>query len=328
MRRTLVALVVLLQLGAHTALAQIAPTLEIESPPELAAARTRIEGYDPRPLSSLVRGVGLDEPGPPIRVVLAVNGSRWAQMVPPWAAGFAVGESGLIVLFPDRSQRYPHDTLEDVLRHEVAHVLISRAAHGRPVPRWFHEGLAVAVERPWDVEDRTRLATALLFGPRLDLAAIDTLFLGDQARQTRAYLLSAALVRHLIAAHGPGAPAAVLRQLAAGRPFDYAIASVTAQSIPTFEEAFWDGQRTWTTWVPLAASSTVLWLAVIGLAGLARRRRRQRSAELRKRWADDAEVTAMVSDDAGEGTDTGSPRSALIPPDPSRPAGPEPPLGS
>src|SRR5262245_47117526 len=124
-----------------------------------------------------------------MRVVLAGDTSEWARQVPPWAAGFAVGEAGLIVLFPSRSPVYPHDTLEDVLRHEVAHVLISRAAEGHAVPRWFHEGMAVAVERPWDLEDRTRLASALLFGPRIGVAAIDALFLGDEGSQQRAYVL-------------------------------------------------------------------------------------------------------------------------------------------
>jgi hypothetical protein len=266
--------------------AQAPPSLVFEASPELSPVRARLEGDEVAALASMVRAVGLDDPGPPIRVVVAGALSAWAQMVPTWAAGFAIGEKSLVVLFPERALNYPHDTLADVLRHEVAHVLISRAAGGRPVPRWFHEGVAVLVERPWDVEDRTRLATALLFGPRLDLAAIEGLFLGDQDQQARAYLLSAAVVRHLVAAHGPDAPAAVLRQLAGGRPFDYAIASATAQSIPRFEQAFWDAQRTWTTWVPLAASSTALWLGVIALAALARRRRLRRSAELRAHWAE------------------------------------------
>ena len=87
------------------------------------------------------------------------------------------------------------------------------------MPRWFHEGLAVAVERPWDLEDRTRLASALLFGPRIGVTAIDELFLGDEGSQQRAYMLSAALVRHLVREQGSDAPARVLRE-ARGRPFD------------------------------------------------------------------------------------------------------------
>jgi hypothetical protein len=63
--------------------------------------------------------------------VLATESSDWARGVSPWIAGFAVG-SDLVVLFPARSPSYPDNTLEDVLRHEVTHVLIWRAAAVSP----------------------------------------------------------------------------------------------------------------------------------------------------------------------------------------------------
>jgi MYXO-CTERM domain-containing protein len=283
------ALLLVLCLTAARVLAQAPPSLLIEAPPELAPARARLESYDPRPLADIVKLVGLGQPGPPMRVVLAAADSPWARQVTPWTAGFAVGDGSLIVLFPSRSPTYPHDTLEDVLRHEVAHILISRAAGERPVPRWFHEGLAMAVERPWGLEYRTLLASALLFGPRLTLGSIDALFSGDQETQARGYSLSAAVVRDIISEHGAAAPAKILRRVADGWSFDEAIASVTQRSIPSVEDEFWDRQRTWTMWIPLLASSTVVWLGVIGLAALAVRRRRRRAADLRRRWdAEDA----------------------------------------
>jgi hypothetical protein len=48
----------------------------------------------------------------------------------PWIAGFASNGEGpekkdeMVVLFPARTPSYPNSSLEDVLRHEVAHVLI------------------------------------------------------------------------------------------------------------------------------------------------------------------------------------------------------------
>ncbi len=266
-------------------LAQTPPALVIDAPPELAAARGRLDAYDLRTLSAIVRLVGLDAAGPPIKVVLAAEGSDVARQVTSWTAGFAIGEAGLIVLFPSRSPTYPHDTLEDVLRHEVAHVLISRAAGGRPVPRWFHEGLAVAVERPWGLRDRSRLATELLFGPRLTLREINDLFSGGQSAQSRGYSLAAAVLRDLMTEHGVAAPAAILRGLADGRSFDEAVARVTARSIPVVEADFWNRQRTWTLWIPVATSTAVVWLGVMGLAAFAVRRRRQRSEAIRRRWA-------------------------------------------
>jgi hypothetical protein len=289
------ALIVLcLMLAAAPLLSQQPPSLVVEAAPELAPSRARLEAYDLRPLADIVRIIGLDAPGPPVRVVLASTDSDWARQVAPWVAGLAVGEEDLIVLFPSRSPQYPHDTLEDVLRHEVAHVLISRAAGGHDVPRWFHEGLAMSVERPWGLGDRSRLASELLFGSPLTLQGIDALFGGDQGMQSRGYSLAAAVVRDLVDEYGATAPARILHEMANGRTFEVALASVTQRSVPALEADFWDRQRTWTTWVQIVASSSFFWLGVIGLATLARRRRRRRAAALRERWAEEEAAEAAA----------------------------------
>jgi hypothetical protein len=163
-------------------------------------------------------------------------------------------------------------------------VLIDRAAAHRPLPRWFHEGLAMAAERPWAFRDRTRLASAVLLGPRLTLEDVNRLFLGDRSALERAYALAAAQVRDLISEHGAAAPGAILRDVAAGQPFESAIARVTGRSITTLETGFWNRQRTWTMWVPLLSSSTTLWLLIVGVAALAVWQRRRRRAEIRRRW--------------------------------------------
>jgi hypothetical protein len=209
-------------------------------------------------------------------------------------AGYAIGDAGLIVLFPSRSPVYPHDTLEDVLRHEVAHVLISRAAQGHPVPRWFHEGFAVAAERPWGLEDRSRLVWELMAGPRLTVGEIDRLF-DNEASRPRAYSLSAAMVREILREHGRDAPAAILRELATGSGFDAAVLRVAGRPMSGVEREFWDGQRVWTVWFSLFTSGDVLWLGVIVLAAIAVWHRRRRAAEIRRRWDDEEKAAAEVS---------------------------------
>ena len=130
------------------------PRLRIEAPPELAAARIRLESIDPHRFADIAQLVGIAEVGPTIHVVLAAENSDVARGVPMWISGFTVRDS--VVIFPSRSPRYPDDTLEDVLRHEVAHALIWRASAGRPIPRWFNEGLAMAAERDRGFEDQTQ----------------------------------------------------------------------------------------------------------------------------------------------------------------------------
>lgn len=294
--RLRVALLPIAFAAANTA-AQAPPALVIMAPPELASARGRLESFDWLPLAGIVRTVGLADAGPPIHVVLAGEDSEAARGATEWTAGFALSNAGLIVLFPSRSPTYPHDTLEDVLRHEVAHVLIARAAGGRPVPRWFHEGLAVAVERPWGLEDRSRLAWELLAGPRLTVREIDDLFAGGQTAQARAYSLAAAVVRDIIREHGSAAPADILRLVGAGEPFNDAVAGVTGLPLGASEDGFWDRQRVWTVWVPFFTSGDAFWLMVIAVAALAVWRRRRHAAAIRRRWDEEERAAAELEDD-------------------------------
>jgi hypothetical protein len=282
--------------------AQQPPALVIMAPVELAAARTRLESFNRFPLADIVGTVGLSEPGQPIQVVLAAEDSEAARGTSPWVAGYALGNAGLVVLFPARSPVYPHDTLEDVLRHEVAHVLIARAAGGRDVPRWFHEGLAVVVERPWDLEDRSRLAWELMAGPRLRLREIDAMFEGGPAEQSRAYLLATAFVRDIIREHGGTAPAAILRLVRDEVPFERAVATVAGQPLGFVEDGVWERQRVWTVWMPMLTSGEAFWFGVILLAALAVWRQRRHAAAIRRQWEEE-ERAALERERAARQTD-------------------------
>jgi hypothetical protein len=293
------ALLACLLLVSAAAAAQQPPALVIDAPAELAASRARLESFDHARLAGIVRMMGLADPGPPIHVILAAEDTQAAASVSPSTAGYAISSQGLIVLFPARSPVYPHDSLEDVLRHEVAHVLISRAAGGQPVPRWFHEGLAMAAERPWRLEDRSRLILELVAGPRLTVDDIDRLFDNEPAR-TRAYALSAAMVREIIRAHGAAAPATILRNLANGDGFGAAVVRAAGRPMRDIERDFWNRQRVWTVWVPLFTSAEILWLLVIALAALALWRRRRRASEIRRRWDDEDAAAAASIEPPGE----------------------------
>jgi hypothetical protein len=271
---------------ALIALVNDVPVLRVEAPPELSHARARIEAIDAKQLAAVVALTGTRDPGPAVPVVLAAEASEWAGRVPPWTAGFAIG-GDLIVLFPARSPIYPHGTLEDVLRHELAHVLIARTAAGHDVPRWFNEGLAMAAERPWGLVDRTRLVYELAFGQRLTLDDIDRLFAGGRDEQTRAYAVSGWFVRDLLNDHGSAVAGDLLALVGRGVPFDEAYARATSVTLRSAELDFWRRQRTWTMWFPLVTSTTVLWTVITLLALYAGRRRRQRRAALRRRWAEE-----------------------------------------
>lgn len=285
-----------------------APTLRFEAPPEMTAAKSQLESL--ARLDAVARLVGVKDPGAPISIELATESSDLGRNTAPWIAGFARQET--VVIFPSRSPSYPHQTLEDVLRHEVAHVLIWRAAGGRPVPRWFNEGLATAAERSRGVGDQTQLLVYLASGSRLSFDAIDQLFEGGENDQKRAYLLSGTIVWDLLRKHGETTGGRILEQVSRGALFATAFRDVTGQSITQAETEFWNQQQVWTTWLPIVFSQETLWIAITLLAILAIWRVRKRNQKIRKRWeeedGDDPEDGLNMYHRArdGDGTERGT----------------------
>jgi hypothetical protein len=251
---------------------------------------------DAEHLRTIVRLVGLDHPGDPIRVVLASEETDIAQSTPAWIAGLAHGPSDSVLLFPSRAPRYPHDSLPAVLHHEIAHILIYRAARGRPVPRWFNEGLATLAERAWSFEDRRMLAWAMAARTPPRMHALEVRFQEGPDAAEQAYALSFAFVRSIVERHGIEAPAAILDQLARGTPFDTAFERVARESLDEAERRFHAEIGTWERWIPLLTSPFVLWIAVSVLALLAIVVSRVRRAERRRRWDEEEEPEAQIDD--------------------------------
>ena len=265
------------------------PTLEFESLDSRPTDEARVRRLDRDQLRDIMQLVGLDDPGPPIRVVLAPEDSEIAGATPPWIAGFARGATGTVVLFPQRSPRYPHDSIEAVLRHEVAHILIARAADGQSVPRWFDEGLAMAAERTWQFEDHWQLAWALVSTDQLRMEHVNHLFASGSRAMGRAYALASAFVQHIIDTHGAEAPARILAGVASGAPFEVAFARATGRSLSDSERSYLTELTSWTRRLSFLTSPLVLWMMVTVLALAVIYVSRRRSAERRRKWAEEEE---------------------------------------
>ena len=280
------------------------PRLIVEAPPALAPAAARLRAIDPQQLASAMRLVGLSRPGPPIRVIVAPEGSGPAVLVAPWIAGYSLSDKGLVVVMPQRIPTYPDSSLEDLLRHEVAHVLIARASANRPLPRWFHEGMAMIAGGSWGLEDRSHLTLALMVDRPVSLAELEERFAGGQGEVNRAYAIAGAFVRDMFERYGPGAAPAILAGVARGLSFEDAFRAATGTSLAAAESSFWSRQTFWYRWVPILTSSVTLWLLVTLLALWAMKRRRARDAALRRLWDTEEErLRLAAAARAEEGSD-------------------------
>lgn len=283
-RRIAPALALCLAFGVGRLVAAETPDLRFEAPPALAAVAERLEAVERSRLERVMALVGLRDAGPPIRVVLAAEGSAEAERVPDWVAGYAVGSIGLVVLLPSRSPAYPDRSLDAVLLHEVAHVLVARAAGRRNVPRWLDEGLAMAAGR-YGLADRFELVFATMRRGDPSLASLDRSFPASPGASRRAYALSGAMVRWVIDTYGEDAVARMLAQVRAGAAFETAFAAVTGAPLAVGEDRFWQSIGSWRRFLPILTSPTLGWVAITLLFLLAYVVRRRRDGRQRAAWA-------------------------------------------
>lgn len=234
-------------------------------------------------VASVMELVGLDAPGPDIRVLLAPESSPSARAMPAWVSGYTDGVTSdvgsVVVLLAERTPSYPDGGLEEVLAHEVAHVLIHRASGGRPVPRWFDEGLAMLAARSWRLRDQTELALGVLSGPRVPLWKLDDLFRGDRRDVEHGYALAGTLVHDLLDRYGPAVPRIVLARVALGDTFEEAMHGATGTTLIEIGEAFYERQASLKRWIPILTSTAALWFGISLLAIVAGIRKRRRRAD-------------------------------------------------
>ena len=270
--------------------------LVVEAPLALESVAAHVRSFDTERLGSVMTLTGTQQPGAPIRVILMPEESATARDTPEWVAGFADSANDLLVLFPGRIGSYPYGTLEDVVYHEVAHVLINRAANGRRVPRWFNEGLAGAAERSWGLEERSRFTWELLVGRSLTATELETLFEQGRREVARAYVLSEALVRDILQRHGPFTAARLLRRMGDGGSFESALYATTGLSISEHLALFWERHAVWKRWMTLAGHPFTLWSFATFLALVAIWQHRRRRFQRRRQW----EMEERAEDQAWE----------------------------
>lgn len=255
--------------------------LTIDAPPALAGMAARVRAIDTAAFERSLHRAGLDLPRR-AEVILAPDTDLRARMAPAWVAGQAFG-THTIIIFPERISSYPHDSVESVVLHELVHLSLNARAGGRPLPRWFHEGVAVSVESGWNLASQVRLLWAAAREPAID--DVTALFRSNAESETStAYLLAAAFVEDVRARHGAAVPGAIAGRVAGGMAFDAAFRAETGETVQQAATHAWAGYRGWGRWLPMATGSSAVWGGILALSFLAFVFRRRRRAQRRRQW--------------------------------------------
>lgn len=207
---------------------------------------------------------------------------------PLWADGTAFPARSLIYLRSPRARAGTASPLEQVLDHELVHVLLGQAFGPRPVPRWLQEGLAQWMAGEYQVETVHTLARGQALGSLLSLEALSDRFPDNPLRAQLAYAQSADLIAYIADAHGEQALRVLVAELSGGAPVNAALRAATGVSADVLDQR-WRARLEQTdtglaglvldgSWWMLPPSLALVWGA-----WAARQRNRDRLA----RWAEE-----------------------------------------
>ena len=214
-----------------------------------------------------------------------------ATGMPRWVAGVARPETGEIVIArhgPDGDRT----DLAGLLRHEMAHVALYRAAGGRRLPRWLHEGVAEALEGKVSLARAETLAGAV-FGPGVpEMDELERAFASDDPAKVQvAYATARDFVAFLRGVDGTGAAfRQFLYELSAGYTLEAAALRAFGRPLPSLVRSWRSALPDRFVWFALAAGGGLplaLFVPFVGLAWW--RRRRQVRAGLARLEAEDRE---------------------------------------
>lgn len=220
-----------------------------------------------------------------------------ATGMPQWAAGVAHSSTGEIVIAqhaPDGSRT----DLDNLMRHELAHVALYRATDGQPLPSWFHEGIAESFGAGIDLLRSQTLAGAI-FGPGVPpLTELEQNFHGtDPIAATVGYAAARDFVNYLRDRDDKdGAELRqVLTEIRRGKSFDAALVAVYRRTLEELDTEWRSGLTGRYAWFPVVSSGGLPLAALSPLILIAAvRRRRLLRAGWERLAREDAEERALI----------------------------------
>ena len=190
---------------------------------------------------------------------------------PSGSTGVAYPSLSLVVMSVRDRDGAP-GALDEVFRHQLAHVALFDAVAGRPLPRWLQEGLAVQMSGEATLARGQILWTAHVRRTLHSFAQLES-FPTDAKGARVAWAESADFVRFL--AKDSTRFAATIARARSGDSIDRALTDAYGADLRSLEQSWREDVGTRCVTIPLASLGALGWGAA--LAALVVRRRRKRA---------------------------------------------------
>ncbi len=173
--------------------------------------------------------------------------------------------------------------LSTVLRHELAHVALTRYL-GSAVPRWFHEGYAQLAAGSWRASQAWKLRFAILQGRLSSLESLSLDFARSRISAEHAYLLSYTAVDYLHRLGGADGFARLLERWRSLGDLDLALRRTYGLTVGQFERLWRREVGRRFGWLLVLTQATVFWtfmtIILLALGYWKKRRNRRKLAAL------------------------------------------------
>ena len=230
------------------------------------------------------------EPAGGVRVYLSASEEDFEVltrgMIPEWGVACAFPARATVVLrYPIRGDR----RLEEILTHEMTHVVLGGALGTYRPPRWFDEGLAVWLSGEWKLRQTVNISWAVLTRNVIPLREIDHVLSFPSSKARQAYTESSLAVEYLVQVGGMEALSEVVRWMASGTTFDGALRAAIGHSHTEFERGWGAYLRKRFGLISLLWERTNVWVLILALSVIAYIAIKLRNRKILKEWEEEEE---------------------------------------
>jgi hypothetical protein len=223
---------------------------------------------------------------------------------PSYASGVAYPKLHLVLISMLAPRGADATNLDEVFRHELAHIALEDAVLGQHVPAWFNEGLAVGFAGENGLDRQKVLTTATINGTLLPLAHLDRGFPADAMAVSIAYAQSVDFLRFLQARSDSLRFASTIERVRGGQTFERALTDAYGTDLRTLEFQWRNDLERRYSLIPLLAGGGILWVGVIGALGWGFVKKRRRARAILARWAEEEAIEdALLAQRARDAAD-------------------------
>lgn len=276
----------------------------------VSAVEIKLNGYVPPDFSAIVlheeyvkirqilQPGFIDEPDPVTIIFYSGKDERILGVrLPEWGGGGAIGTDSIIIPV-DRPSAFYSSDLFKVTLHELVHIAVNRTYGYIRIPRWVHEGLAMALSGEIAFDEHIILSKAVLTNSLIPLDSIEKLNFFPEAKARIAYSQCHFAMRFLLDNYGYDLLPELLNNAVKYRNFETAAIHTYGLTTSELQDILTKEISARYRFAFLFSDSSLIWFLILLLAvvGFMVTRSRKKQKMLQMEYQEQLETESIDSD--------------------------------